>query len=493
MGAVSILLTSARRAKYLAATTALRNLPQRLAEVLVMGRRPEGWKVFDKRGWFYVRFTHAGVEHRIALATKDRAEADKRAPIEYSKIVLGRAPTRESTRDLTNAKLEDVFSEYVDVTDGSLDDETRKTLRIYARKFVAHFGESLGNVNEQTIAEYGRKRLREVLRTTVLKERSALRTFLSWCKDERKLIAEVPHFVDLPKKATGVRVGKQRAKPVEITAAEACDIIAGLPELSKSIDGRKWPVRLRYLVAWETGLRPETLARLSAPQNYVRGSSEIVMDNDDDKARYGRAVPLSVLARAALDKVAPDSGLIFGKHNFAKALKRSALRVLGAEKAKRFAQYDFRHGRATQLAEETGNLPGVAYLLGHRRLTTTDKYLRGSRRAAENVLAAIDGPNSPPHGVQMKQILGGDRRGSNPRQLEPQSSDVAILASFALEDAPSELRVAAPGAGFRPGGGFVDALHEAFATSCVVDDFLETFSDVDAAELSPVVDEKETA
>jgi integrase len=221
-----------------------------------------------------------------------------------------------------------------------------------------------------------------VLRKTVQKELSYLRGFLTWC-ELQGAIDRAPVIAPLPKKATGSRAGKQRAVPVEIDAAQADAIIALLPLKSKRIGDRKWPVRARFRFAWETGLRPETLSRISVPSNFRPGSAELVLDDADDKARYGRTLPLSAQARGVLEEAAPTAGFIFGRHNFAKALKRAAALVLGAELARRFAPYDFRHGRGTQLADEGASLTGIAYLLGHKQLTTTNRYLKPSRRAAE--------------------------------------------------------------------------------------------------------------
>jgi hypothetical protein len=69
--------------------------------------------------------------------------------------------------------------------------------------------------------------------------------------------------------------------------------------------------------------------------------------------------------------------------------------VLPTAKAKAFARYDFRHGRINELLEVSGNLPGVAYLAGHKQLTTTNAYLRSQRRQGDAVLqaaAALTGP-----------------------------------------------------------------------------------------------------
>lgn len=389
-----------------------------------MGRRAEGWSVRWKRGWAYVCFTHASTEHRIALGTRDAGEAARLAPNEYAAVVSGRRTAR-AERPSALLGLEDMMAEYLASLEGSHDPSTIKTDVIHGRRFVAHFV-SLDRITEASIGDYSRARLRQVLKTTVKHERSFLSGFLRWCV-EQGAMARVPPFPDLPRKATGTRAGAQRATPVHITEEEALAIIAELPVLSKTIGGRRWPLRARFAVAWETGLRPETLARLAVPAHFTAGAKELVLDASDDKARFARRVPLSAGAQRELDAVAPGEGLIFGAHTFAKALKKAARTVLGEERARQFAQYDFRHGRATQLAEETGNLPGVAYLMGHAKLSTTDKYLRGTQRSAERVLAQVGGTFTGPGGKgEAKPVkFEGDRRVSNPRQLDPQRSILA--------------------------------------------------------------------
>src|ERR1051325_9472141 len=93
-------------------------------------------------------------------------------------------------------------------------------------------------------------------------------------------------------------------------------------------------------------------------------------------------------ALAALEAVCPERGIIFGEHDYRDQLKTAARPPLQREKARTFATYDLRHARATQWAE-SGNLVGVAYLLGHKQVTTTNKYARPNRNAAEKVLLII--------------------------------------------------------------------------------------------------------
>jgi DNA (cytosine-5)-methyltransferase 1 len=320
-----------------------------------MGRRAQGFRVRWQAGRAIVVFTHARERYRISLGTSDAGEAATRAAHEYAEVVSGRrAPVvRLRVGGGTLLGLDELLVKWIASHEGVLDWETVRTLETYARHYLAFF-KTLDRMTEAACKDFGRARIRLVLRKTVQKELSYLRSFLAWCEEE-KIIAKAPRVERLPKKSTGVRAGKQRKKPVEITVEQAERILSELPLLSKSIvypkkgdaggEVRKWPIRARFRVAWETGFRPETIDRLRAPENYRKGATHVELDDADDKARFGRSVPLTPAARAALDAVVPESGLIFGAHEFWKHLKKAAAKVLGAELAKSFAAYDFRHGR----------------------------------------------------------------------------------------------------------------------------------------------------
>jgi hypothetical protein len=78
------------------------------------------------------------------------------------------------------------------------------------------------------------------------------------------------------------------------------------------------------VVAYETALRPATVDALSVPQHYTKGAASLTITYEIDKARYGSSLPLSDEARAALDAVVHERGLIFGCHDYDDQLKKAA-------------------------------------------------------------------------------------------------------------------------------------------------------------------------
>ena len=191
-----------------------------------------------------------------------------------------------------------------------------------------------------------------------------------------------------------------------------------LPERSKL----GYPMRAYYEVMRETGLRPSTLHRLRTPDDYQPTALYLTIREDADKARYGRELPLSDRARAALDSACPEQGTIFPKFDGRHTLRKAALAAgLDAERASKFSAYDLRHSLATELTERSGNLVGVGYLLGHKHVTTTNHYVHARRRAAESVLSGhrlghqgVGRLGPPSSGVaQLPEIKGCGREDSN--------------------------------------------------------------------------------
>lgn len=247
-------------------------------------------------------------------------------------------------------------------------------------------------------------RLRRVLKTTVIKEVSTLYRFYAWAL-KREHIASLPPRPAWPKKAIGVRSGPQRETPVQVTHAQALAIIDAMPEWSaRGRSARKIPVRDLARLAYETGLRPSTIARLSCPEHYSPGANRIWVPPDIDKGRNaGRWVPLTTIAQAILSRHAKE-GVLFGRHDLRVQWKRAAAKVLPPAVAAKFSIYDFRHAAGRRMVEASGgNLLGAAHMLGHKHLTTTNRYLAPAEHHGEAVVSAMErikGKRPRPTGIR---------------------------------------------------------------------------------------------
>ncbi len=147
--------------------------------------------------------------------------------------------------------------------------------------------------------------------------------------------------------------------------------------------------RVRFL--YETALRPGTVAALEVPRHWKPGDRAVTITADVDKCGNARPVPLTKAALDVLERCAPERCPIFGKHAIRLQIKRAAAKVLDPVRAKDFSLYDFRHGRAVHALDASkSNLLGIAHLLGHKKLSTTDRYLRTSVGHAASMVTALD-------------------------------------------------------------------------------------------------------
>lgn len=399
-----------------------------------MGRKSKGFVIVLRRGVYGVRWTLEGRRVERSTGERDRAAALRVAAQLYADACASREPRRVARR-IVDGDLLALAAEWLAAVEGSYAPETIETWVSYARTHWAPaFGGRLARVlGDGAIATYGRERLRHVLRKTVLKELSALRGFLAWLHEQGRL-ATLPAFPELPRRAVGVRSGPQRERALALSPAEVAAFLEALPE---RMPRNGYPLRARMAFAYETGLRPATLDRLEVPRHWRPGARALDLTADVDKARFAREVPLSPraveilegrardVAKAAREagKAPPSSWRPWGpvvarKHVLA------AARAAGVPGA---AVYDLRHARVTHDLEAGGDMIGVGYLVGHRQATTTSRYAHGTLRAAERVMD-FRGPIPGTQGTRTEETMRtseknqGDRRGSNPRQPEPQSS-----------------------------------------------------------------------
>ena len=358
-----------------------------------MARRAKGWKLLrDPRTTiFVVRFTHAGRRFNLSTGERDSGPAAGQAARLYADVVSGRwTPGRTAAPGPARA-FDEVAAEWLADIESTVSADTFKLYEgIYIGAHFAPFFKTIDRLTTVGVEDYKAARLRVVTRETLKKELPVLRRFGKWAVRRGHLQA-MPEIETPSRHVVGTRSTKNRKRTFLIfTGDEVAAIISKLPEMARGPRAPiPFPVRTRFVVAWETALRPQTIDQLRAPDDYRRGNAGLLIRDEVDKNRFGREVPLSEGARAALDQVCPDVGLLFGSHDYRRLL-REAAKAAGIDeyRAARISDYDLRHSRLTHLGQVSSNLSGVMFLAGHKQPATTARYLRPQKQAAAEVLEA---------------------------------------------------------------------------------------------------------
>lgn len=355
-----------------------------------MSRQPEGPKYReDKRtGIWFVRFRHKGHRYHLSTQEKKRGPAQAVGSRIFAAITTGQDAA--SGPHYAAVDLADAFEAFIadyEVTRPV----TAPQYEMYGRCYFVPFFERLDGITTRRAEQYKAERLRSVLRSTLKKELSALRVFLRW-SHLNGLISDIPIINGPGPREYGTATTKQKRKRVGeaivLTPEEVSGILAELPERGKK---GGWP-RAQYEFMWLTGLRIGTVSKLRVPDHYQVGATTLHVGESLDKSRYRRDLPLSRRAREVLDEVAPaDDGLIFARHDFRDSLRAAATRAgLRAHRATKLSNHDFRHSFITHLAGRTKDIASVAYLAGHKRVTTTNIYVRPRFEGARDLIDAMD-------------------------------------------------------------------------------------------------------
>jgi site-specific recombinase XerD len=347
-----------------------------------MARRSEGFRIVPGRRAtdpFYLRFSHGGRRFFLSTRTRDPRLAERNAAAIYAYVTSGRVAAPALTDP---SSLKEAVARYLAGVEATGSHERYAMQHVHMRAHLLRHFTTLAQLEDAGMwQDYVELRAGErVLGSTIGKELSTLRQLATWCKD-RNLIQKVP-TVRGPR-----RTSDYQALCLDPDQIEA--VLAALPERVERGPSTGRPIRARYILAWETSLRPATLARLLV-DDYDSKLKRLRIRDSADKARFGRELPLTERAWRTIEAVLPKSGLIFGAARPGTTLKTAA-RVAGLPEplALRVSPKTFRHSRVTQLASATTDLRGIAYLAGHRNLTTTSRYVHGDVRAAERVLQAV--------------------------------------------------------------------------------------------------------
>ena len=359
-----------------------------------MGRSSQGHKLRNRDGIWTVRFRIDKKQHEYSTGVKAEPATAKR-PSEaavaegrriYAAALAGEPVGKKPLPPLPAASdaspLAERAVEWVDQL--AIREVTRDAYEGYTVGWLKVW-RSTADLSDATLAVYITKRLRSVTRKSVLNEASALRSFCTWLHVSGAVAMPLT-VPGVPKALGGTKFKvRRRVKAPELSPQEVERLLAHLPIKSR------WghAVRARFILMFDTTLRPATLDKLSIPENWARGEVALRVRPEDDKEGYDREVPLTDRALAALDASAPVKGLIFGKHNYRGYLTAAAKAALPASKAAIFTGQHIRSAAVTRYLELSNNLPGVQHMAGHKHASTTARYVRASFRAASAVVASF--------------------------------------------------------------------------------------------------------
>lgn len=359
-----------------------------------MGRRSTGWRLGQNAPThaYFVRFWHGGREYKRSTGTRDPVAAGKEAARIYADVVQREPERPRERRPVGAARFEELIAAWLVSLQGSLDPRTIECYEDYAwSHWEPHFG-AIHHVTDGMCVEYARLRLGKVRASTVRKELSALRRFGAWLFERGALPRELM-VPSIPKRAQGTPYAKD-GKPVkrrtaapELAPEQTEKLIALLPEWSRSKKVNRFPIRARFLVQYDAGLRSEVLDVLSVPEHWAKGQTYIELPPEDDKSGVGRRIYLRARTVKALAKVAPKRGLIFGRHNYRRHIALAASKALPPRLASRFTAVHLRSAAATHWLDDGAPLTAVQHQLGHKHTSTTARYIRPSERAAKGWFA----------------------------------------------------------------------------------------------------------
>ncbi|MDB4966129.1 MAG: tyrosine recombinase XerD subunit [Myxococcales bacterium] len=396
-----------------------------------MGSIAAPWRLQpdDRTGTLVVKFRHAGRQFSRSTGTPDAREAQVAAQRIYDEVVSGRAPVAAPGTIGCARPVDELGAMWLVAEKSRLDESTIREYMLYVNRWQGFF-EVVDGISTASGERYWRARLATVKRKTVLKELAALRTMLGWARTHGH-ITETPVISSPDRHATGTPTKRpHKGKHTAYSEAEIVGVLDKLPDVGRKSrrDHTTYRIRDRFVVAWETGLRPGTLDQLRA-DDYDAQRGVLAIRDEADKARFGRELPLRPEARAALERSLPAAGgLIFGAHDYTTPLRAAALASgLPEAKAAKISPYDFRHSRLTHLGESSDNLVGIMFLAGHKYASTTSIYMHGSKRAAQDVLNGLSGVPTG-YGGQRKEPKGRARKGEK-------SSDSKVVRGAGVEPA----------------------------------------------------------
>lgn len=356
-----------------------------------------------------------GREVQRSTGERDPVRAAKTGARIYAAAIRGGEAERSPTPRRPHDDLERLCEQWLTIR-ADLDVQTKATYALYFETHLGPYFGTLAGVSSDSVKAYSAKRLASVSASTVRHELSALRMLIRWAYPNENADTIVP---SLPRSTRGVSYEtssglRRRGKPTELTEQETTLIISALPEWSRAArvhrddNGEQWirgawryPIRARFIVKYETGLREGLLDQLSVPEHWSPDRSGKLRITDElDKMRYERTVPLTPAAQTALESVTNSgsfAGVVFGQHDY-RCSVRAAARSAGiaGHRVKTLAPNDLRHARATHLgASPQATMAGLMHMFGWTQPSTAAKYMHPTEGAARKMLVSVSSVVAP--------------------------------------------------------------------------------------------------
>lgn len=230
------------------------------------------------RELWYFRFTWSGTRYDdeptgesdegLAHEVAGKAVAQIRAGTYVRARDRGKVRAGAATNSIA---LADVVAEWlVEFQDLHPNSETDKVWKVYTKRWLAFFKRphalhaTLGDITTDTEKDFWMARIKVVKRVTVIKERSPLRVFLTWCVGKKYMTAdELPKFDDIPRGLAGQAselpcAAMRKQDTVPLTPDDVYLVIAKLPERSRT-------------KGWHAPLDPKLVSRVQ--REHARGTS----------------------------------------------------------------------------------------------------------------------------------------------------------------------------------------------------------------------------
>jgi integrase len=383
-----------------------------------MGRKPGVPRVrldSDHGDVYQFDFKWQRKRHRGSTGLTDPSAAQRWLDDYHAKVVLGRPAVRPSPTRVqiappdALAKLIDAYSTHLDalVARGKLAASyTRKIKQHLHLHFEARFATIFDMLEPGAIDAWTTERLasptlfREYERdgrviasrsnkptpasNTVHKELVSLRRFLVWAKEQGH-IREVPAFESVDQTS--------HYTPPDYSPEDVAALIAEIPD--RHAHKKRMPAREYFTVLWAQALRSDAECGTLRWCDVNMRRKEVTIRAGVSKNGEARTIAMAHETYAVLSEMHKEAqaqgpvlatSLIFGRHNFLRSLQTTAARL----ELPALTRHSLRHFRLTEL----GNSPGTAvaalqYFAGHKRLATTDKYVRSRTKATADMLAKL--------------------------------------------------------------------------------------------------------